>query len=204
MTASGWGKGFFSQLVAQRGYREPPDLYERLLGCTNDHSREVCKRALGAAFPYDEIMVQFYDMQYQVAQERGMPLKAGFEECMAGLKAMGIPCALATSTKREVVEHYIAHTPPMQGCFDEMVCGGEAGRSKPAPDIYLEAARRLGLSPRECVGVEDSFNGLRSLTAAGCVRVMIPDIIGFGWRFMPYVDHVLDDLSQLCGLIARR
>ena len=76
----------------------------------------------------------------------------------------------------------------MQNAFDVMICGPEGGRSKPAPDIYLEAARRLGLEPGECLGVEDSRNGLRSLTAAGCVSVMIPDLLPYDDSLAPYCE----------------
>lgn len=59
----------------------------------------------------------------------------------------------------------------MQNAFDVMICGPEGGRSKPAPDIYLEAARRLGLEPGECLGVEDSRNGLAQPDGRGlCQR----------------------------------
>ena len=71
----------------------------------------------------------------------------------------------------------------------------------PAP--VLEAARRLGLKPEECVGVEDSDTGLKALTAAGCVRVMVPDLLPCDERVSGLVDHVLQDLSQLCPLIDR-
>jgi len=87
--------------------------------------------------------------------------------------------------------------------FDTMVCGVEAGRGKPAPDIYVEAARRLGLKPEECVGVEDSVAGLQSLTAAGSVRVLIPDLLPNDERFSALVDYELQGLADLPALIDR-
>ena len=92
----------------------------------------------------------------------------------------------------------------MQNAFgrDDLRPGG-AARSKPCTDIYLEAAHRLGLEPGECLGVEDSRNGLRSLTAAGCVSVMIPDLLPYDDSLAPYVKHRLSDLGQLCALADR-
>ena len=114
---------------------------------------------------------------FHTAVTTGLPTKKGLAECLTGLRARSLRLALATSTDRAIVERYVQATPAMQNAFDVMICGPEGGRSKPAPDIYLEAARRLGLEPGECLGVEDSRNGLRSLTAAGCVSVMIPDLL---------------------------
>ena len=134
---------------------------------------------------------------------RGLPTKKGLAECLTGLRARSLRLALATSTDRTIVERYVQATPAMQNAFDVMICGPEGGRSKPAPDIYLEAARRLGLEPGECLGVEDSRNGLRSLTAAGCVSVMIPDLLPYDDSLAPYVKHRLSDLGQLCTLADR-
>ena len=67
----------------------------------------------------------------------------------------------------------------------------------------MEAARRIGLRPEECIGVEDSVAGLQSLTAAGCVRVMIPDILPCDDRFAGLVDHQLQTLSQIPKLVDR-
>ena len=123
--------------------------------------------------------------------------------CMQGLKARGIKIALATSTQRPVVECYLQNTPELRDVFDATVCGIEVPNGKPAPDIYQEAARRVGLTPEECVGIEDSRNGLRSLRAAGVHSVMIPDLLPFSVELTPYVDTCLDSLSDLCPLIDR-
>lgn len=59
--------------------------------------------------------------------------------------------------------------------FSTTVCGDEIERSKPEPDIYLEAARRLGTRPEACAAVEDSVNGARAALAAGMVTFMVPE-----------------------------
>lgn len=176
-------------------------IYERLIGKPREEDRRIMKAEMGEDFPFDAM----YDRYRERLVERVLTgvdcTKPGLQECMEGLKARGVRIALATSTGREVVTQYIAHVPLMQNVFDDMVCGVEAGRGKPAPDIYLEAARRLGLKPEECIGVEDSQAGLQSLTAAGCVRVMIPDILPCDERFDGLTDHVLSTLAQLPALV---
>lgn len=197
------GREVLTSECAKRGYRLTKELYARMMGTTVEISRQYMMEDLGGDFPYEEVTASHHQRIYAIACQGGLPLKKGLEECMAGLKARGIRLALATSTARPTVETYIANLPALQGVFDAMVCGSEAGRSKPEPDIYLEAARRLELPIEECIGVEDSLNGLRSLKAAGCVSVMIPDLLPCDERVAGLVSHRLDDLTQLCGLIDR-
>jgi len=59
--------------------------------------------------------------------------------------------------------------------FETVVCRGDAGKIKPAPDLYLEAARRLGLAPEECLVIEDSMNGVKSAKAAGMPVWVVPN-----------------------------
>lgn len=197
------GREVLGSECAKRGYTLTEELYSKMMGTTAEASHRMMMEEWGDDFPYEEVTASHHRRFSEIACCGGLPLKKGLEECMAGLKARGLRLALATSTARPTVETYIAHHPAMQNIFDAMVCGSEAGRGKPAPDIYLEAARRLGLDIGECVGVEDSLNGLRSLKAANCLSVMIPDLIPCDERFDGLVSHRLDDLTQLCGLIDR-
>lgn len=195
--------GLFRQLARERGYETEDGVFTQLLGIPDDENVHVLRRLLGADFPADEVMAELRRIRTGRALAGQMPVKAGMEACMQGLKARGVRIALATSTERAVLEQYLRGVPPMQGVFDAIVCGREAGRAKPAPDIYLEAARRLGLPPQACIGVEDSLTGLKSVRAAGCVAVMIPDLLPCDERFSGLTDHVLTDLGQLCALIDR-
>ncbi len=190
---------------AARAYGQTMDdaLYRRLLGVNEHLSRQIIHDAYGEDFPFDAFHNQFLSYYLDVAKAGQLPRKPGLAACMEGLKARGIKIALATSTQRPVVECYLENTPELQNVFDATVCGIEIPNGKPAPDIYLEAARRIGLTPSECVGVEDSRNGLRSLRAAGVHSVMIPDLLPFSDDLAPYVDTCLTTLHDLCPLIDR-
>jgi HAD superfamily hydrolase (TIGR01509 family) len=78
--------------------------------------------------------------------------------------------ALASSANRELLE-----VSGLKACFEVTVSSEEVARGKPAPDVYLEAARRLGVPPGRCVAVEDSHSGIRSAKAAGMRVVAIPN-----------------------------
>lgn len=193
----------FVDVCADLGYVFEPEEFVKFLGCTRQEDERVMHEKYGPDFPFDQ-MYDEYRRRLAAAITSGRDVtKPHLAECFASLKARGIKIALATSTARVEVEKYLPHIPEMQNVFDAMVCGVEAGRGKPFPDIFLEAARRLGLEIGECVGVEDSLKGLQALTAAGCVRVMIPDLLPCDERMTGLVDYRLDHLGQLSGLIDR-
>jgi len=198
------GREIYIRKCHEMGYPQMNDeIFVTLLGKTRDEDRRLMKAALGEEFPFDEMYDAYREELYTSATRGQLPCKAGVKECFEGLKARGIKIALATSTARPMVQNYQKYIPEMRDVFDFMVCGAEAGRSKPAPDVFLKAAEGLGLDVHECIGVEDSVAGLQSQTAAGCVRVLVPDILPCDERFEGLWDYCLPTLHELCGVIDR-
>ena len=95
----------------------------------------------------------------------------GFESFVRSLRKQGIKTAVVTSSNRVKMESVYAQRPEFTGLFDVILTSEDFQRSKPAPDCYLEAARRFGLLPEECAVFEDSVNGLKSGRAAGMMVV---------------------------------
>ena len=118
------------------------------------------------------------------------------DEALAELRRGGCKLALCTSNTPEVVNTYL-ELAGWADAFDAVITGDLVTKSKPDPEIYLTAAQKLGVRPDECVGVEDSFNGIRSVRAAGMVSVMIPDLLPYGEELAPYVDRHFDDLGGM-------
>ena len=81
---------------------------------------------------------------------------------------------LASSSNRELIER-VLEAGGIAACFRATASSEEVAAGKPAPDVYLEVARRLGIDPHECTAVEDSHNGIRSAKAAGMRCVAIPN-----------------------------
>ncbi len=115
---------------------------------------------------------------WELAEERftqGVPCKPGLAELLETLEEKKLPRIVASSSPRALILKNL-ETTGMARYFDQVVCGADVRHSKPAPDIFLEAARRLGVDIRDCLVLEDSFNGVRAGHAAGAVTVMVPDI----------------------------
>jgi HAD superfamily hydrolase (TIGR01509 family) len=104
---------------------------------------------------------------------RDLPLLPGAAEAVRRL-AERWPLGLASSANREVIDAVLdgAH---LTACFRATVSSEEVPRGKPAPDVYLEAAGRLGVAPSACAAVEDSSNGLRAAHAAGMIVIATPN-----------------------------
>ncbi len=96
---------------------------------------------------------------------------AGFEAMIADLHQHGVRTAVVTSSNMPKMESVFRYQPSFKSLFDAILTSEDFERSKPDPDCYLKAARRLGIQNDECIVFEDSFNGLRSGRAAGMTVV---------------------------------
>jgi HAD superfamily hydrolase (TIGR01509 family) len=102
-----------------------------------------------------------------------VPLLPGAEEVVATLSGLW-PLGLASSANRPIIELVLERT-GLRDRFSATVSSEEVARGKPAPDVYLEASRRLAVSPERCAAVEDSTNGLLSAAAAGMTVIAVPN-----------------------------
>ena len=105
------------------------------------------------------------------------------------------PLAVASSSNRPLIDT-VLETAGIAGCFSATVSSEEVERGKPSPDVYLEAARRLGVVPQDCVAVEDSANGIRAAAAAGMRVIAFPNL-----HFPPGSD-ALDLAAEVIGSLA--
>ncbi len=91
----------------------------------------------------------------------------GFEHFLARLRKEGLKTAVVTSSNRDKMEVVYKKHPDFQSNFDLILTSEDFERSKPSPDCYLKAASHFGLQPEQCVGFEDSINGLKAVKSAG-------------------------------------
>jgi HAD superfamily hydrolase (TIGR01509 family) len=97
----------------------------------------------------------------------GVAPRPGALDLVERLRDARVPIAVASNSQREFVERTLASAGPLDGRFQAVVSAEDVERPKPAPDIYLEACRRLSAEPGRCAAVEDSPTGVAAAVAAG-------------------------------------
>jgi HAD superfamily hydrolase (TIGR01509 family) len=136
------------------------------------------------------------------AYRRELPLLPGAVEAVRRAAAV-FPLALASSSNREIFEAVLVLA-GLTGCFRATVSSEEVERGKPAPDVYLEAARRLGVAPDSCAAVEDSHAGIRSAKSAGMRVVAIPNAsYPPDEEALSLADAVVGSLDELTAAVLR-
>ena len=130
----------------------------------------------------------------------GAPAMPGIPESVHAGRKSGLKLGVVSSSSHRWVDGWLQRIGLLDQ-FDLTVCRDDAPRIKPAPDLYLEAARQLELNPGSCLVVEDSVNGIKAAKAAGMPTVAIPNRVTACCDFS-LADHVLSSASDLVGLIA--
>jgi HAD superfamily hydrolase (TIGR01509 family) len=166
-----------------------------MLGMSSIEWSRYMHDELGVPLPPEQISSEVADRLAQQYRER-LPLLPGAVEAVRSL-ARHWPLGLATSSNRNVID-LVLEKAGLADAFAATVSSEEVERGKPAPDVYLETARRLSVEPAECVAVEDSTNGIRSAHAAEMAVIAVPN------RDFPpepealgLADLTLDSLEQL-------
>jgi HAD superfamily hydrolase (TIGR01509 family) len=161
-----------ARYVRERGGRYDQEAQRAMMGMSPREWSLYISRELGVPDPPEVVNAEVVRRLLARYRER-LPLVPGAREAVAEL-AGRFPLGLASSSDRVVIDSVLdmARLAPF---FRATVSSQEVARGKPAPDVYLEAARRLGVPPERCAAVEDSQAGIRSAKAAGMRVVAIPN-----------------------------
>ena len=148
----------------------------KCIGLTKEATERCLRDYFGEEAPIDQFHKNLGIEFRKRYEEAGIPVKRGAVEILTWLKEERVPVALASSTESAIVRKELADE-NLDRFFDVIIGGEMAARSKPAPDIFLQAAELLKRDPAECFVIEDSFNGVRAGTAAGMNVIMVPDML---------------------------
>jgi HAD superfamily hydrolase (TIGR01509 family) len=182
------------------GYPIDQTLARRFLGVTHDG----CVQILQDAFPGIDAESLFrHSRELLKAQfEKSLTAKPGALALLIYLKDAHVPFALASSSSRERTENCLRLT-GLLNFFPESIriTGEKAIHSKPAPDLFLQAAACLNVPSANCLVLEDSVNGITAGRAAGCVVCMVPDLIPYTESLRSQCDLVAQDLADVLACL---
>ena len=158
------------------GYQPlPQTTYLQLVGRSNDQAEKLLLQLLGADFAVDRFRTG-WTARWQTLAAQGIPLKPGLEPLLDWLDQMGISKAVGTSSNDHEA-HISLKSTGLWSRFEAIVTVDKAGgQGKPAPDIFLTAAKALNISPMQCLVLEDSNAGVQAAIAAGMGVIMVPDL----------------------------
>jgi beta-phosphoglucomutase-like phosphatase (HAD superfamily) len=139
----------------------------------------LCARATRPPVDYEQFVER--RRAYFRARVCWEPMR-GIGALLEEITGAGVPCAIASAATGDWVPRGLRDL-GLAAHFAAVVTGDQVARGKPAPDVYLEAARRLGIDPRACVAVEDSGPGLAAAGAAGMKTVAIPHTLSLNHDF---------------------
>lgn len=168
----------------------------RCLGLNATATEQLVKERYGQAFDYRGFKAENSKLFHELADGGRLPLKPGVKELLSWLKSENIKIALASSTRKQVVEQELKEA-FLYDFFDEIVCGDMVSRSKPDPEIYLKACELLKVAPENAFAIEDSHNGIRSAFAAGMKAIMVPDMMEVTDEIKKMVIIVKNNLLEL-------
>jgi HAD superfamily hydrolase (TIGR01509 family) len=184
--------GVREQLAHERGGRWHPGAQRDMMGMSSPEWSHYMHETIGLPEEPDEInrlvvarMIEKY--------AAGPPWIPGAVAAVYRVSA-AYTLGLASSSNRELIDA-VLEAGGITGLFQATVSSEEVPRGKPAPDVYLEAARRLGVAPGACAAVEDSHNGIRAAKAAGMLCVAVPNA-----HFPP--GEAVGEADSLVGTVA--
>jgi HAD superfamily hydrolase (TIGR01509 family) len=181
--------------VGERGGRYDEEVQRAMMGMSSAEWSRYLHEHAGVPDPPEAINAEVV-RRMLVAYRQELPLVDGAVAAVRRLAARW-PLGLASSSNRPLIDT-VLELAGLTECFRTTVSSEEVARGKPAPDVYLEAARRLGVPPQACAAIEDSHSGIASARAAGMRVVAIPNpSYPPGADALAAADLVLDSIAEL-------
>jgi HAD superfamily hydrolase (TIGR01509 family) len=183
------------QLAKERGGRWHQKAQRDLMGMSSPEWSRYMHEVIGLPEPPEEISREVVERLATLYRQH-LPVLPGAREAVERLAARW-PLGLASSSNRELIDLALELL-GVKHLFEATVSSEEVARGKPAPDVYLEAARRLGVDPTHAAAIEDSENGIRAAKAAGMCVLAIPNPhFPPGEEALAQADVILRSLEEL-------
>ena len=138
----------FMEVTRQYGYEARKELYLQCIGATGAMARKILAEAYGPQFPLENILTDWRERYDELLASGELRLKEGARPLLETATTHGIPCALATQTRRVLAERKLRLTGVLN-YFEALVTGDDVRRGKPDPEHYMIAVAKLGVIPRE-------------------------------------------------------
>lgn len=166
---------FWQQAAAEAGLSLKIEDCYMFRSFASQFASVVFQEKCGKEYDYFAIRNRRKELMKAHIETNGIEIKPEVKETLWAIKQKGIQIAVVTATDEERTKSYLTEI-GIYEWFDSVICATMVERGKPFPDVYLYACDRIGCTPKECMAVEDSPNGIQAASDAGCKTVMVPDL----------------------------
>lgn len=166
----------FNEALDISGLESETKLFFKTIGTNAQSCKNILREGLRGKTDPDKFGRLWFEKYTEKTLETTIPLKKGVVELLEHINKMGLTSAVATSTETGMATKKLERS----GILDyfKIIVGGErVKKGKPNPEIYLLAAKELSVNPKNCLGLEDSENGVKSAVSAGLTVIQVPDIV---------------------------
>ncbi len=197
----------FRQYMRRHGVDLPESVMPEFIGFSEQENLRDLKAKYHLSDPLDDMIAARRAIYLNLVQTLPIDVLPGFWEFSAAAHQRGLKQAVVSSAARVqvdiVLRRLFEHRPDLGGFdayFDAIVSGDDVTRNKPAPDIYLEGAKHLGVPPARCLALEDSPPGVQSAAAAGMIVMAVPNKYTRDLEF-PGAAAIVESLHQAQELL---
>ena len=191
-------------IAACREYEFEPDIsvFYKCIGVNWATTQEILSKGYGSAFPLEAVSELWQKKMEQETTEKPIPVKSGALSLLKYLEKRKVKKAVVTSTGAEIARRELSNT-GIEQFFGFILGGDQVTQSKPDPEIYLAACRRLGEEPAECLALEDSNNGVLAAFRAGMKVIQVPDLVLPSAEVKALGHKIVESLAEVENLLRK-
>lgn len=184
-----------SQILSEAGHEVEDSYHFQFMGTTSDYMWEKMKQEFYLPLSVAEYIQQMTALRQAMIKRDGIRVIPHVQEFVKGSSQAGLKLAVASSSSLAEIKVNLAEI-GLSEYFSEVVSTEEVEHSKPAPDVYLAAAERIGIMPENCLGIEDTKNGTGAVRNAGMVCVGFANP-AFPKQDLAFADRVVSSFAEL-------
>ena len=192
----------YRKALQELGLEMSDAFYASLLGKNQRQIYARINEEYGSDFDADALYKRVHQLNNELYDSQGVPVKKGLRELLAYLQEQDIPRVIATSSERRRVEDILKRT-GLTDLFNDMICGDEIVKGKPNPEIFLKAAAKAGVSPQDGLVLEDSYSGMEAGAAAGIPVICVVDLVEPDEAHLGLVEKRVDSLLDVLDEIRK-
>ena len=184
------------------GYDIPLEVPISCIGTNRETTKNIFESLYD--FDFEEFYTKYRNKMNDIIDTEGIGIKEGLFELLDYLKEKDYKLAIASSSRKETIDKYLRISGVDKDLFAYIVSGEDFKISKPNPEIFIKTCSLLNVKPEETMVLEDSNNGIKASSSAGCISVLIPDRDVIKKETLEMADYTVKSLKDVIDILEKR